>query len=350
MKNRISFCALFLSLCMGAPSLRAEAPPPFSAEAPEAGARDLLNAYLPLLASGEFEQAIRLNDLRGMRQYFLERRLKELKSTTPELTAADLNELSAQMQLNDLNPLRLKDILLSVLKDGDFEGMSWTLQGYAAAPEIIGGYVVRVDAQTAEGQNKSILLGIKKLGEQWIMAPDIIERMGEEKSAPPVAPRQNPPMEVKDLVDLFWSYWQSGNLNEAHALLSADYRQRLPLLPFLQQGQEVIGNIGIPASWSLVESRAIAPSVLALGVEVQGSKAAMQTLMIFKDTAEGWILEDTQFRAPPSERTPAPVQAPTQTPSHPPRFRQDLRPNLQPPAKLPVSKSDTSLFNPPRSE
>ncbi len=328
MKNTIYLFALLLTLCCVPSTLYAEAASPFSPEAPDDRAPALLNTYLPLLAGGEFEQAIRLNDLRGMRQYFLTRRLTELKAKNPELTKKDLEEMSAQIQLNDLNPLRLKDILLSVLKEGGYEGMTWSVQGYAAAPEAIGGYLVSIDAQTPEGKKLPILLGIRKLGEQWMVSPEIIEEVGARKSSRAVAPQRDPPIEVKGLINTFWSHWQQGDLNKAHALLGAEYRKRLPLLPFLQQAQEVIGQIGIPTSWTIVQSRAIAPSVLGLGVEVQGSKEMMQTIMIFRKTGETWVLEDAQFQRPSAEVPPA--IDPKPKPSTAARFRPNLKSPLLP--------------------
>ncbi|HPT15840.1 MAG TPA: hypothetical protein PK388_01010, partial [Kiritimatiellia bacterium] len=68
MKNMLKRLVFALSLAW-TPALRAEAPPLFEPEPPEPAAAALVEAYLPLLAAGQFEQALALNDLRGMRQY-----------------------------------------------------------------------------------------------------------------------------------------------------------------------------------------------------------------------------------------------------------------------------------------
>jgi len=306
MKQAIFLLSLLCALtCAFAGPAASPPPSPFSPEAPEAAARELLQTYLPLLAAGDFEQAIPMNDLRGMRAYFLSRRLAELKAKNPELTQKDLEEMSAQIQMNDLNPLRLKAILLNVLKEGEYEGMTWSIQGYAAAPQGGGGYLVSIEAQTSDGRTKPILL--------------------------------------KALVDDFWSQWQQGDLDKAYDLLGQTYRDRLPLLAFLQQAQEVIGEMGIPSSWSVVQSRIITPSVLGLGVEVTGSKSTLQTIMLFRKSGETWTLEEAQFRRPPAEDSPIPSQP---LPDTAPRFRPDLQPDLKPPLPAPPH---TPKSNPQKS-
>lgn len=322
-------CTVLLSALCSLSSASAATPPSFTAEAPDEGARILVETYLPLLASGDFERAISLNDLRGMREYFLARRLAELKAKSPGLTAQDLDEMSAQLQLNDLNPIRLKDILRNVLTESGFENMTWSIQDYAPAPEAIGGYLVRIQAQTATGQDKPIMLGIKKLGSQWMVAPEIIEKMAGQTPVATQASEPDAPPEVHALVEQFWAHWKQGELNETHSLLGAEFRERVPLLAFLQQAQEIMADIGIPLTWSVVQCRVIGPSVLGLGVDVQGSKAEMQTIMIFQKTSDIWVLEDSQFRLVSTEKEPAAPAAPT--PSSSPRFRSNLRPDLKSP-------------------
>ena len=333
MKKTIWLIALALANLHPGAGLRAETPPLFSPEPPEAGAAALVDAYLPLLAAGEFDQALALNDLRGMRQYLLDRRLTELKAKNPELTAENIEEMSVQIQLNDLNPARLQDILLGVMKEASYTGMTWRVRGFAPAPEGVGGYLASIDARTAEGKERPILLGIKKLGEQWLVAPEVIEELTGRKPVVRVAPSVTPPGAVADLANAFWKYWQTGELNEAYAMFGPKYRDRVSLLVFLGQAQEVIAKIGMPTAWGIVQSREIAPSVLGLGVNVQGSTAAMQTIMIFRHMGETWELEDSQFR-------PVPAQAAPIAPMAQPMSRPDLRPDLKPalePTILPVT-------------
>lgn len=329
MKKSIWLMAFAAVLC-AAPALRAEAPPLFSPEPPEPGAAALVETYLPLLAAGQFEQALALNDLRGMRQYLLNRRLTDLKAKNPELTGQDIEEMSAQIQMNDLNPARLQDILLKMMQEAAYEGLSWKIAGYAPAPPPTAGHLVRIDARTADGKEKPILLGIKKLGEQWLVAPDVIEELMGRKPVVRVLPELPPPAEVAATVQSFWTHWQSGELNEAYALFGAEYRAKVPVLAFLQQAQDFIATIGVPAAWNIVQCREIAPAVLGLGVDVQGSTASKPTIMIFKKSGETWVLMDSQFRMPaPAQPAPAPA-----TPS---AFRTDLRPDLKPaPAAAPA--------------
>jgi len=343
MKNLLQLLIpLFLSLC--GPSVAVSPPAPsFSPEAPGIGAQALVEAYLPLLAAGAYAQAIPLNDLRAMREYFLDRRLTELKANNPEITAQDLDEMSAQIQLNDLNPLRLKDILLKVLKEGDFIGMSWKIEGYAPIPEMPGGYLVRVGTQTAAGQAKPFLLAIKKLGNQWMVAPDIIEKLKSQAAAVVRHAEQPVPPKVNAIVNTFWSHWKQGELTDVHALYGADYRKQSPLLPFLQQAQEVIKMNGIPLSWSVVQCRQIGPDLLGLGVDVEGSKASMQTIMIFRKMGDTWVLEDSQYRAAPEAVKLTPRQPPPT--STLPSFRQDLHPDFESPLLTTPSRTNSLKKN-----
>ena len=305
------------------PALRAEAPPLFEPEPPEPAAAALVEAYLPLLAAGQFEQALALNDLRGMRQYLLERRLADLKTKNPELAAQELDEMSAQMQLNELAPDRLRAILLDVMQKAAYAGMTWRIQGFAPAPEGAPGYLASVAARTPEGKEKPILLGIKKLGDQWLVAPEIVEELGRKMVVPGVQTLP-PPEPVAALVDDFWKRWQTGELDAAYGMFGQEYRQRVPQLAFLQQAQEFIARIGVPTAWTIVQCRRLAPDALGLGVNVQGSTALKPTIMLFRKIGETWTLQDAQFQMPNPAAPPAAAPA---TPASP--FRSDLRPDLK---------------------
>ena len=323
MKNAF-FATLLLSATLCAfPSFGEATPPLFSPEPPEPGAALLVNTYLPFLAAGEFPQALALNDLRGMRQYLLNRRLSDLKSKNPEISDVDIEKMSAQIQLNDLNPARLQEILLQIMKESNFAGMTWNIRGYAPAPDTIGGYLVSISARTSDGKEKPILLGIKKLGEQWLVAPEVLEELMGRKPVIQPAPGVTPPGEVLAVVNSFWKQWQEGKLDDAYAQFGAEYRAKVSPLSFLQQAQSVIAKNGVPTSWAIVQSREIAPEVLGLGVDVQCSTAPMQTIMIFRKMGETWVLLDSQYRMAPSGPVPP---APTSRPLSRPDLQSDLKP------------------------
>ena len=334
MKKTFWLIPLAIAFLCSSPARCADPPPMFSADPPEAGAAKMVTTYLSLLAAGEFEPALAMNDLRGMRQYLLDRRLAELKAKNPELTAKDIETMSVQIQLNDLNPARLQEILVSVMKDAGYEGMTWRIRGYALAPEAVGGHLVSIDARTAAGKEMPILLGIKKLGEQWLVAPEVIEKLMGNQPVVRVAPNVPTPEQVVALVDAFWKHWQAGEMDDAYALFSAEYRGRVPMLYFLQQAQELIAKIGIPSSWTIENSRAIARSVLGLGVKVQGSTNSTPTIMLFRKMGETWVLEDSQFHPPPVVAAPVPAQ------TEPSPFRSDLRPDLKPSLKPAASPTE----------
>ncbi len=322
--KKLFFAILLLSLALNSlTSLGSDAPPLFSPEPPEPGAAWVVNTYLPFLAAGEFPQALTLTDLRGMRQYLLERRIQDLKSKNPELSDVDLEKMSAQIQLNDLNPARLQEILLQIMKESNFVGMTWNIRGYAPAPGPTGGYLVSVNARTPDGKEKPILLGIKKLGDQWRVAPEVVEELMGRKPVIQPAPTVTPPGEVLAMVNSFWKLWQEGKLDEAYALFGAEYRAKVSPLTFLQQAQSVIAKNGVPTSWAIVQCREIAPEVLGLGVDVQGSIAPLQTIMIFRKMGETWVFLDSQYRIAPSGPVPS-------APPPRPLSRPDLQPDLKP--------------------
>ena len=68
MKKSTSWLAALLILAGSPPALRAAAPPLFAPEPPEPAAGALVEAYLPLLVAGQYEQALTLVDLRGLRR------------------------------------------------------------------------------------------------------------------------------------------------------------------------------------------------------------------------------------------------------------------------------------------
>ena len=329
--KKIPFRLVLALAALCVPSLWAEAPPLFSPEPPEPAAGALVETYLPLLAAGQFEQALALNDVRGMRQYLLNRRLEDLKAKNPELTAQEIEDISAQLQVNDLNPARLQAILLDMMKKAAFEGMTWRIRGFAPAPNGAEGFLASIEARTPEGKERPVLLGLKKLGDQWLISPEIIEELGRKVVVPGVQ-RLPPPAPVAAAVDAFWTRWQAGELNEAYDMFGEEFRRQVPLLAFLQQAQDFIAQIGVPTSWKIVQCRVLAPDTLGLGVDVQGSTALRPTIQIFRKTGETWVLAGGQFQMP-APRSPQPAAAP----GSPSPFRTDLRPDLSPPAPQPAA-------------
>ena len=231
MKNNLIRLILALGFSC-APTLWAEAPPLFSPEPPEPAAAALVESYLPLLAAGQYEEALALNDVRGMRQYLLNRRLEDLKAKNPELTAKEIEEISAQLQVNDLNPARLQAILLDMLEKAGYAGMTWRIRGFAPAPNGAEGFLASIEARTPEGKERPVLLGLKKLGEQWLISPETIEELGRKVVVPGVQ-RLPPPEPVAAAVEAFWTRWQAGELNEAYAMFGEEFRRQVPLLAFL---------------------------------------------------------------------------------------------------------------------
>ena len=318
MKN--AFLVLALAVLLPALSLRADPPPMFDSAPPDPAAAALVEAYLPLLAAGDFEAALDLQDLRGMRQYLLEKRLADLKARNSELTEQDLEQISAKLQVSDLAPARLRQIMLEVLQEAGYPGITWRVRGYAPAPGDIGGYLASIEARTPEGKEKPILLGLVQLGAKWRIAPAILEEMMGSRPVVRTGPGIQPPPQVAARVDAFWTPLQAGEPDKAYAEMGATYRARVPLLVFLEQAQAFLGESGVPNAWTIVRGIETAPKTLVIGVTVQGSRATRPTLMVFRQVGQTWVAEDVQFKMPGLR--PDPVG--------PGLGRPDLKPDLAP--------------------
>lgn len=328
-KLKILLSGLLAFLCINIP-VRAneESENPFVPEAPDPAAQALVETYLPHLASGNRDAAIAMTDLRGIREYFLQRRLGELKAANPELTEQDLDDLSAQLQVNDLNPLRLQDILKDVLKEGHYEGMTWEVEGYAPMPGMADSYLVRIRTLSAESREVPLILGIRKLGAQWQIAPELIERMADRKKNPGPGSTLPVPPAVQEMVNRYWKLWQEGALDQVYGLYAPAFRQSTTLLQFLQTSQDLIKAMGIPSTWEVERCRVIQPAMLGVGVQVQGSEIPMHCIMLFRWNKETWLLENALFRKNPlSPEIPATGATPQE---QIPQDSHNLRPDLKP--------------------
>lgn len=297
-------------------------PPQFAAPAPEPAAADMVTRYLGFLAHGDYAQALAYTDVRGMRQYLLERRMADLKTKNPELSAKDLAEMSAQIQMHELDPARLKRILTDIMREGGYEGMTWTVAGYAVAPEPLIGHFVRVQTTAVNGQEKPLLLGIKKLGDRWLIAPELVEAIQARQTAGQTGTRVTPPTPVVDLAEEFWNHWQEGTLDEAYELFSARFRARISLLQFLQRSQDFLAQIGTVSSWQVGQGLANHTGLLWVALNVQGTGEPRPVLMAFSLAGETWQLEDIQLLAGSGESAPDAPASPVEKPS--------LRPDLNP--------------------
>lgn len=317
---------------VGAPFLRSSQEPP----EPEAG--ELVEQYMTLLAAGDFQGAQSLNDMRGMRQYLLERRLADLKRQQPGLTEEDLAEISAKIQLNELNPERLAMIMTELVSNEAFIGMDWTVRGYTAMPRPEH-YIVHVDVQPVEGDASQIFLGIKKLGDRWYAAPEIndvlsIRRVGTSSGPRPTVVDVATPEAVEKLFEEYWTLWTAGDMDGLYALYSADFQKRRTQLSVMEQVQDLNNRIGPIVSWRITNSREIGPGLIGLGIQLTGQNGGTPSIMVFKNLNGTWVLDEAQFEppraiAPPRMTGPGPAVVPPPVPGAvpaPANFRQDLRP------------------------
>ena len=196
----------------------------------------------------------------------------------------------------------------------------------ALAPEPLTGHVVRVQIRSADGQEKPLLLGIKKLGERWMIAPDLVEAILARQAATQAGTRVTPPAPVVDLAGKFWTHWQEGTLDEAYKLFSPKFRSRISLLQFLQRSQDFLAQIGTVSSWQVGQGLANNAGLLWVAVYVQGEGDPRPVLMAFTLEGETWQLADIQMLAGPRPAAPNASAPPVEKPS----LRPDLNPLFSP--------------------
>ena len=284
---------------------------PFSPEPPSPEAVAFLReGYLPALAANDIPGALALTDMRGFRQYLLEVRMKEMKAKLPDMTPEQEKELSAFYQTNNLAPANLAAIVGDSLIQGRYTGLKWGDIGFAPAPEPLQGYVAQVQATAPDGKASSVLIGIKQLGDQWAVAPEIPMDLSFRAAAARRAGMTEAPVPepVQSLVSAFWIACQNGDAETAYSLFSSDYRTRIPLLGFLGIYQELVERIGVPGHWVIEACRPIGSNRLGLGVVVTGPKDKTSTIMVFRRMGRTWVLDEAQFR-PPSAGNGAAAQS-----------------------------------------
>lgn len=315
-----------------------------SAEPPEAEAAETLVLFLRALADDDFSKALFLTDIDGLRSYLLERRLADLKRANPSLAQKDLAEISSTFQMRELAPDRVKGILVQGWKANELKGMTWKIASWTPAPGGPDtGTIATVIASKANGEDQRIPFGLRKspADGEWIIAPDILEKLTEGR---PAAPQEVPmPDPVAKVVESFWTAWTAGKPDEAWALMSPAARARVSMEALAEHYAKVTGIYGAVESWKIEHVRQISADLLAIGLGLT-TRTPTQSIMLFKlDPLKiNWALEDVQFRAvqggsgapamrpSASDRPTAPAPTPS---SFAPSFKTDFKPDLGVPAR-----------------
>lgn len=285
--------------------------PLFSSEPPAPEALAFLrDAYFPALAANDIQQALALTDMRGFRQYLLDTRMREMKAKLPDMTPEQEQELSAFYQTNNLAPANLAAIVGESLVQGRYTGLKWDSAVFAPAPEPLQGYVAQIAAIDPSGAPKTVLVGLKSLGDQWAVAPEIpmdisFRIAAARKGLPANVPVPEP---VSTLATAFWNACKAGDPETAYALFGPDYRSRIPLLGFLGIYQELVERIGVPESWTIDVCRTLPGDRIGLGIQVVGGKDKTDAIMTFRKMGLTWVLDEAQFR-PPSAGNNAAAQS-----------------------------------------
>lgn len=300
----LAACALGTAAATGA---RAE-----SAAAPDEGAEETLGLYAGALADGDFSKALFFVDMTSLRQYLLSRRMGELKAKNPGLTSKDLEEMSATIQTRELAPGNLRGILAEMWKQARYEGMTWEAKEWKRLPGDGEEWLARVEGKRPDGSDVAFAAALRKSGEEWLVAPDIVERL---TASLPLRAAQEVPMPdpVAETVQAYWEAWKAGDLESAWGLMSEGHKASHPLAQFVERAGAVVAASGTPAAWTVEHCRELAPGLLGIGFLLT-AKDPFRAVMVFKQGGDGaWALEDVQFR--PASASAAgiravPVQAP----------------------------------------
>lgn len=305
--------SLLLTLGIG---VLAENDPLFTSTPPDPAALALLQeAYLPALAANDIPQALALTDYRGFRQHLLDMRMRQVKAQNPSITPEQEQALSIYYQTNNLAPDQLLGIMGDSISQAAYTGMSWSQISFAEAPAPLQGFAVQVLATDTNGADRQLLFGIKKLGDQWLIAPEIPMEIVARLSAARQAGQRNVPLPdaLDAIVEDFFHACEAGDTETAYALFGLNYRSRIPFLGFLGIYQELIERIGVPRRWTLTTSRQLASDLLGLGLTIHGDKSQTGAIMTFRKMGQTWVLDEAQFRPPSLSSTPS-TNAPAATP------------------------------------
>ena len=266
------------------------------AEAPEAGAAETLELYAGALAEGDYSKALFFVDMGALRQYLLTRRMAELKARNPGLTAKDLEEISATLQTRELSPGNLRGVMGGLWNQAGVKGMTgWKATEWVPVSGADGEWVARVEGMRADGRALAFAAGMRKVGDEWMVAPDIVERMTAATMAR--VPQEVPmPDEVSAAFESYWGAWKEGDLETAWNLMGEGYRARHSLGEFVEKAGALVAETGTPAAWKVEHCRALGPGLLGLGVLLTG-REAFRSVMVFQKPEDGkWSLEEVQFR------------------------------------------------------
>lgn len=263
--------------------------------APDEAAAETLNLYSGALADGDYSKALFFVDMTSLRQYLLTRRMGELKAKNPGLTAKDLEEMSATIQTRELAPGNLRGILAGMWKQARYEGMTWEAKDWTKTPGGENEWLAKVEGKRPDGSEVKFAAGLRKSGDEWLVAPDIVERL--TAALPLRAPQEVPmPDEVGDAVEAYWKAWKAGELEEAWKMMSEGFRAKHPLAGFVEQSGALVATTGTPVAWTQEHCRELAPGLLGLGFLLT-AKEPFRALMMFRKGNDGaWALEDLQFR------------------------------------------------------
>ena len=266
------------------------------ASAPDEAAAETLDLYAGALAEGDYSKALFFVDMTSLRQYLLSRRMTELKARNPGLTSKDLEEMSATIQTRELAPGNLRGIMGGMWEQARYGGMTWEATDWKRVPGGgEGEWLARVEGHRPDGSELAFAAGLRKVGDEWMVAPDIVERLTEAMplKAPPEVPT---PDAVASAVEAYWGAWKAGDLEAAWQMMSDGFRAKCPLAKFVEFAGTIVADTGTPVAWEQEHCREVGRGVLGLGFLLT-ARVPLRSVMVFRQGEDGaWLLEDVQFR------------------------------------------------------
>lgn len=248
---------------------------------------EVLTQFLNHIVAGQTEAALELVDLRGLADHLMEQRMAVLRRERPEMTAEEEARTRAKLRDEELHPDNLRRVIRAQFEEMKPPATGATWQVVHVAPGADPTEYVAQCRLTLGDRQRTITVGLRKVGPRWHIAPHVVERRLMEYASKKSIP---PPEPVVAAGNAFWGHWRDGALDEAYALASEGMRQRVPLVQFLEAAQKMIEQMGVLSSWEIQTCREVAPDRLHVVYRLDYTKMPSRGLLEYTRQGETWQL------------------------------------------------------------
>lgn len=249
-------------------------------------------AFFENVAAGRVDEAAAMTDYRGMATYLVSRRMEELKRKDPDMLPEEEEELAAGLRMNEVSDERLQTVVREMIRELNGRGMQWDIKQVMKPEKVPNAVLISYVIKKAGQAPRPAMLGLQKIGPQWYFAPHLMEQVALANAPTPI----DPPPTVVEFGNFFWTFWQNGELDRAHALFTDSLKERLPILPFLENGAKLTTDLGPLSTWKLTFCGSISTNMLSANYDLAFAKGNAQANIGLVQTPEGWRMEGFQLQ------------------------------------------------------